>query len=288
MSHPPRECDHAEMTKEYVRGKDVEEVAARMSQIEAKGVRKDFGSGVRAVTALHDVDLVVEKGSFVSLCGPSGCGKSTLLSLILGLDQPTGGEIRIDGKRVTGPGPSIGTVFQDANLMPWRTVRSNILYPVELRKLDRRRYEEKARQLLELTGLGKFADHYPAELSGGMRQRVAICRALILDPDILLMDEPFSALDALTRDEMSLELQRIWGQSGKTVVFVTHSIREAVFLSDRVVVMGIAPGRITEEFAVDLARPRTPEIETVGRFNTLIHEVRMSISRGRAVASAGS
>ena len=257
-----------------------------MSQIEARGIRKDFGTGGRAVVALRDVDLVVEKGSFVSLCGPSGCGKSTLLSLILGLDRPTAGEIRIDGKRVVGPGPGIGTVFQDANLMPWRSVRSNVLYPVELRRLDPRRYEEKARQLLELTGLSKFAGHYPAELSGGMRQRVAICRALILDPDILLMDEPFSALDALTRDEMSLELQRIWGLSGKTVVFVTHSIREAVFLSDRVVVMGIAPGRITEEFRIDLERPRTADIETVDRFNSLIHEVRMSISRGRAVAPA--
>jgi NitT/TauT family transport system ATP-binding protein len=257
-----------------------------MSQIEVRGVCKNFGSGARAVTALRDVELVIEKGSFVSLCGPSGCGKSTLLSLMLGLDRPSTGMIRIAGKPVTGPDQSIGTVFQDANLMPWRSVRSNILYPVELRRLDPRRYQDKVGELLDLTGLSKFADHYPTELSGGMRQRVAICRALILDPDILLMDEPFSALDALTRDEMSLELQRIWGRSGKTVVFVTHSIREAVFLSDRVVVMGIAPGRITEEFAVDLERPRTADIETVDRFNTLIHEVRLSIARGRVAAPA--
>jgi len=196
-----------------------------MSQIEARGVRKDFGVGARAVTALSDVNFMVEKGSFVSLCGPSGCGKSTLLSLILGLEQPTTGEIRIDGKRVTRPERSIGTVFQDANIMPWRSVRSNILYPVELRRLDAKSYEPKVQELLELTGLCRFADHYPAELSGGMRQRVAICRALILDPDILLMDEPFSALDALTRDEMSVELQRIFGLKRKTVVFVTHSIR---------------------------------------------------------------
>jgi NitT/TauT family transport system ATP-binding protein len=259
-----------------------------MSQIEARGVRKDFGAGARAVTALSDVNLGVEEGSFVSLCGPSGCGKSTLLSLMLGLEQPTAGEIRINGKRVTGRDRSIGTVFQDANLMPWRSVRANILYPVELRGLDARSHEPRVRELLELTGLGKFADHYPAELSGGMRQRVAICRALILDPNILLMDEPFSALDALTRDEMSVELQRIFGLKRKTVVFVTHSIREAVFLSDRVVVMGIAPGRITEEFKIDLARPRTPEVETVERFSTLIHEVRMSISRGRVAAAATS
>lgn len=274
------------MTKRFGGGGEPKHHDRQMSQIEAKGIRKDFGSGARAVTALRDVDLVIEKGSFVSLCGPSGCGKSTLLSLILGLDRPSAGAIRIDGRPVTGPDPGIGTVFQDANLMPWRSVRANILYPVELRRLDPRRFLDKAKKLLELTGLSKFADHYPAELSGGMRQRVAICRALILDPEILLMDEPFSALDALTRDEMSIELQRIWGQSGKTVVFVTHSIREAVFLSDRVVVMGMGPGRITEEFAVDLDRPRSTEIETLDRFNTLIHEIRMSISRGRVAAPA--
>jgi NitT/TauT family transport system ATP-binding protein len=257
-----------------------------MSQIEVANVTKDFGSGSRVTIALEDINLAVEKGSFVSLCGPSGCGKSTLLSLILGLQIPSAGEIRVNGHQVRGPDSGIGTVFQDANLMPWRTVLSNILYPVELRRLQTKDFTERARELLHLTGLTRFADHYPSELSGGMRQRVAICRSLILDPDILLMDEPFSALDALTRDEMGEELQRIWSLHGKTVVFVTHSIREAVFLSDRVVVMGIAPGRITEEFRVDLDRPRTADIETVDRFNHLIHEVRGSIARGR-LALAG-
>jgi len=199
----------------------------------------------------------------------------------LGLDRPSRGEVRINGEAVLGPGRSIGTVFQDANLMPWRTVLSNVLYPAELRRLRIKDYRDRALQLLELTGLSRFASHYPSELSGGMRQRVAICRALILDPDVLLMDEPFSALDALTRDEMSIELQRIWSLHGKTVVFVTHSIREAVFLSDRVVVMGISPGRITEEFQIDLERPRTAEVETVNRFNVLIHAIRESIARGR-------
>jgi NitT/TauT family transport system ATP-binding protein len=252
-----------------------------MTQIQVRELRKEFGTGGRSVVALDGINLSVERGSFISLCGPSGCGKSTLLGLILGLDRPSRGEVRINGEAVLGPGRSIGTVFQDANLMPWRTVLSNVLYPAELRRLRIKDYRDRALQLLELTGLSRFASHYPSELSGGMRQRVAICRALILDPDVLLMDEPFSALDALTRDEMSIELQRIWSLHGKTVVFVTHSIREAVFLSDRVVVMGISPGRITEEFQIDLERPRTAEVETVNRFNVLIHAIRESIARGR-------
>lgn len=250
-------------------------------RIELVNVEKRFGSQDRSTLAVSDVNLTIERGSFVSLCGPSGCGKSTLLSMVLGLQSPTGGEIRIGGKTVTAPSTQIGTVFQDASLMPWRTVLSNILYPIELRRLPKKQFEDRARELLELTNLEKFANHYPAELSGGMRQRVAICRALIGDPDILLMDEPFSALDALTRDEISVELQSIWSKHNKTVLFVTHSIREAVFLSDRVVVMGLSPGRIVEEFEIDLDRPRTLAIETHPRFNFLIHEVRESISRGR-------
>jgi NitT/TauT family transport system ATP-binding protein len=255
-------------------------------QIELINVEKRFGAGSGATLALSGVNLAIERGSFVSLCGPSGCGKSTLLSMVLGLQEATAGEVRVEGERVRAPSMKIGTVFQDASLMPWRTVVSNILYPVELRKLPLQRYRERAMELLELTGLQKFAGHYPAQLSGGMRQRVAICRALICDPDILLMDEPFSALDALTREEISVELQSIWSRHSKTVLFVTHSIREAVFLSDRVIVMGLAPGRIVEEFAIDLERPRTFAIETHPRFNHLIHEVRESISRGRVPAQA--
>jgi NitT/TauT family transport system ATP-binding protein len=254
--------------------------AMPMPQIQVSKLRKEFGRGARRMVALDGVDYTVERGSFVSLCGPSGCGKSTLLNLILGLDRPSSGEVRINGEVVYAPGRSIGTVFQDANLMPWRTVLSNVLYPAQLRSLPIKQYRDRAIQLLELTGLSRFATHYPSELSGGMRQRVAICRALILDPDVLLMDEPFSALDALTRDEMSIELQRIWSLQAKTVV-VTHSIREAVFLSDRVVVMGISPGRITEEFQIDLDRPRTAQVETISRFNVLIHDIRESIARGR-------
>jgi NitT/TauT family transport system ATP-binding protein len=252
-----------------------------MHQIELIDVDKRFGSKGQSTLALSSVNLSIERGSFVSLCGPSGCGKSTLLSMVLGLESPTSGEVRVEGKKIAAPSMKIGTVFQDASLMPWRTVLSNVLYPIELQRLPAKQFRERALDLLTLTGLRKFSDHYPAQLSGGMRQRVAICRALIGDPDILLMDEPFSALDALTRDEISVELQNIWSEHSKTVLFVTHSIREAVFLSDRVVVMGLAPGRIIEEFAIDIERPRTLAIETDPHFNGLIHEIRESISRGR-------
>jgi NitT/TauT family transport system ATP-binding protein len=259
-----------------------------MPQIELINVEKRFASAGHSTLALSSVNLAIERGSFVALCGPSGCGKSTLLNMVLGLQAPTAGEVFVQGQKVTSPSKKIATVFQDASLMPWRTVLSNVLYPIELRKLPHKQFRDRALQLLEMTGLRKFADHYPAQLSGGMRQRVAICRALIGDPDILLMDEPFSALDALTREEMSVELQSIWSTHGKTVLFVTHSIREAVFLSDRVIVMGLAPGRIVEEFDIDLARPRTFAIETHPRFNHLIHEILESISRGRRPAPAAA
>ncbi len=257
-----------------------------MPQIELINVEKRFAAGGRSVLALSGVNLAIEQSSFVSLCGPSGCGKSTLLHMVLGRQAATEGEIRVEGQKVVSPSSKIGTVFQDASLMPWRSVLSNVLYPIELRKLPVRRFRDRAMELLDLTGLSKFADHYPAQLSGGMRQRVAICRALIGDPDILLMDEPFSALDALTRDEISVELQDIWSKRRKTVLFVTHSIREAVFLSDRVVVMGLAPGRLVEEFDIDIGRPRTFAVETHPRFNDLIHTIRESISKGRIPAPA--
>lgn len=257
-----------------------------VAQIELVNVEKRFGTASGVMVALSNVNLAIERGSFVSLCGPSGCGKSTILSMVLGLQDATAGQIRVEGEEIRAPSRRIGTVFQDASLMPWRTVVSNVLYPIELRKFPVKQYRDRAMELLELTGLRRFADHYPAQLSGGMRQRVAICRALISDPDILLMDEPFSALDALTREEISVELQSIWSKHGKTVLFVTHSIREAVFLSDRVIVMGLASGRIVEEFSIGLDRPRTFAIETHPHFNELIHEIRASISRGRVPAEA--
>jgi len=213
------------------------------------------------VEALRGISLAVDEGEFVSLVGPSGCGKSTLLRCIAGLRPVTGGRIVVDGTEVTKPVPKVGMVFQAPVLLKWRTVLDNVLLPAELYGLNARDYRERAHSLLELVGLADFAKKRPGELSGGMQQRASLCRALILDPPILLMDEPFGALDAMTRDDMNLELLRIWGEQRgagrKTVIFVTHSIPEACFLSDRVVVMTPRPGRVASVKPVALERPRT-------------------------------
>ncbi len=212
------------------------------------------------VTALADVTLDVGANEFVTLVGPSGCGKTTLLKMLAGLVAPSSGTIALDGHAVTGPSPRVGLVFQSPVLMPWRTVLENVLLPVEILRLDRARHLERARALLALVGLGGFEQQFQRELSGGMQQRVAICRALIADPPVLLMDEPFGALDALTREVLAFELLRIWDTDRKTVVFVTHSIPEAVLLADRVVVMTPRPGRIADVLDVDLPRPRTSDM----------------------------
>ncbi|MBC5768212.1 ABC transporter ATP-binding protein [Ramlibacter sp. GTP1] len=213
------------------------------------------------VEALRGIDLTIDEGEFVSLVGPSGCGKSTLLRCIAGLRSVTAGRIHVDGTLVDRPIAKVGMVFQAPVLLKWRTVLDNVLLPAELYGLQPRDYLDRAHELLRLVGLSDFAKKRPGELSGGMQQRAALCRALILDPPILLMDEPFGALDAMTRDEMNLELLRIWGEQRgagrKTVVFVTHSIPEACFLSDRVVVMTPRPGRIASVKPVELQRPRT-------------------------------
>jgi NitT/TauT family transport system ATP-binding protein len=208
------------------------------------------------VAALSEIDLSVGAGEFVSIVGPSGCGKSTLLMLIAGLIPPTTGTIEVDHRRVKGAVRNIAIVFQRDVLLDWRTVLANVLLPVEIKKLDRATHLHKARELLRSVGLAEFEEKYPAELSGGMRQRVAICRALVQDPGLLLMDEPFGALDALTREQMNLDLQRIWQRDRKTVLFITHSIEEAVLLSDRVVVMSSRPGRVADIVTNDLPRPR--------------------------------
>jgi NitT/TauT family transport system ATP-binding protein len=216
------------------------------------------------VEALRGISLTVDQGEFVSLVGPSGCGKSTLLRCIAGLRPVTGGRIFVDGSPVDRPIPKVGMVFQAAVMLKWRTVLDNVLLPVELYGLKARDYRDRAHELLKLVGLADFAKKRPGELSGGMQQRASLCRALILDPPILLMDEPFGALDAMTRDDMNLELLRIWGEQRandgaprKTVVFVTHSIPEACFLSDRVVVMSPRPGRVASIKSVTVPRPRT-------------------------------
>lgn len=227
--------------------------------IKVDGVSQIFATGRRraAVPALADVNLEVEAEQFVTLVGRSGCGKSTLLRIIAGLLRPSGGIVSVDGTPVTQPRRDVSLMFQRPALLPWRSVLDNVLLPAEIHGLDRRESRRRAFELLELVGLEQFALRPPRELSGGMQQRVALCRALLPDPRILLMDEPFAALDALTREDLSLELQRIWGQHRKTIVFVTHSIEEAVLLADRVIVLTPRPGRISRIIPVDLPRPRS-------------------------------
>jgi NitT/TauT family transport system ATP-binding protein len=221
------------------------------------GVAVAYAATGRAIRAVTDIDLSIAAGEFVSVIGPSGCGKSTLLNVLGGLLRPSAGDVLFDGRPLTAPTRRVGFVFQDPVLLPWRTVVDNVLLPVELGRLGRERHEAQALGLLETIGLRGFERTYPWELSGGMRQRVAIARALMLDPEVLLMDEPFGALDALTRERMGFELLRVWQGSDKTVVFVTHSIPEAVFLADRVVAMSARPGRIQRIWRVELPRPRT-------------------------------
>jgi len=208
------------------------------------------------VQALSNVSLGADAGEFVSLVGPSGCGKSTLLKIIAGLMAPSSGTVRVNDEVVKGSNGSIGVVFQSPLLMPWRTVLQNVLLQIDIRGLPKSDYRERAINLINLVGLAGFENSYPYELSGGMQQRVGLCRALIHDPDILLMDEPFGALDAMTREQMNAELQRVWMQRRKTVLFITHSITEAIYLGDRVVVMSARPGRVLADFKIEFERPR--------------------------------
>jgi len=237
-----------------------------------------------AVEALRDISLSIREGEFVALVGPSGCGKSTLLRAIAGLRAVTSGRIVVDGATVEKPIPKVGMVFQAALLLKWRSVLDNVLLPVELSGGNPAQYIERARELLELVGLDDFANKRPGELSGGMQQRASLCRALIMDPPILLMDEPFGALDAMTRDEMNIELLRIWGESSaaggqrKTIVFVTHSIPEAVFLADRVVVISPRPGRVASIRAVEIPRPRTAEMRADPELGRLSFEIYTELS----------
>ena len=227
------------------------------SWIDVEGVTKAYVTRTGdVVQALTEVSLKVKRGEFVSLVGPSGCGKTTLLKILAGLISHTTGSVSIAGVRIHGPQTKTGLVFQAPTLLPWRTILDNVMLPVEIQKLDKAMYRRRAQELLELVGLSGFESKYPTELSGGMQQRAGICRALIHDPEVLLMDEPFGALDAMTREYMNVELLKIWKESGKTVIFVTHSIPEAVFLSDRVVVMSPRPGKIEEVIDDELPRPR--------------------------------
>jgi len=226
------------------------------------------------VAALERISFAVDEGEFVAVVGPSGCGKSTLLKILAGLLSPSGGSASLRGSVIQGPRRDIGVVFQAPVLFPWRTVLDNVLLPIDVQGLGRERFMPAAMDLLALVGLREFERRYPWELSGGMQQRVAITRALIHDPAMLLMDEPFGALDAMTREHMNLELQRIWMEKKKTVFFITHSIPEAVFLADRVLVMTPRPGRVVDDLRIKLPRPRPLDVMTTPEFGEYTRHIR--------------
>jgi NitT/TauT family transport system ATP-binding protein len=235
--------------------------------------------------AVRNVNLEVGEREFITIVGPSGCGKSTLLNMIIGLLPITSGKIYFYDDLVLGPRQDVGMVFQQPVLLPWRNVLQNVLFPIEILKRKTSLYQEAAYNLLDLVGLNGFENKAPWELSGGMQQRVAICRALIHDPKIIIMDEPFGALDAMTRDEMGIELLRIWQERQKTVLFVTHSIREAVLLADRVVVMSSRPGQIQKILSVNLKRPRTKEVEFTPEFDLYVKDIRELIYQRGGLSS---
>jgi NitT/TauT family transport system ATP-binding protein len=258
--------------------------------VQIGGVDKVFETaGGGRTTALEGIDLAITAGEFVSLIGPSGCGKSTLLRVIGDLTAPTRGTVTVNGKpaRQARLDRDYGIVFQAPVLFDWRSVQANVALPLEVKGTPRRERDDRVRSMLELVELRDFAKHYPYQLSGGMQQRVSIARALALEPSILLMDEPFGALDEMTRERLNTEVQRIWQQTGTTIVFVTHSIPEAVFLSSRVVVMSPRPGRITRVIDIDLPRPRTDDTRETPRYFELITEVRETL-RGRRGNGSGA
>jgi NitT/TauT family transport system ATP-binding protein len=260
---------------------------ARPTSIETLGLGKIFRRGDIETQALEAVDLQVASGEFLAVVGPSGCGKSTLLRLIAGLIPPSAGRVVIDGQSVSGPQTQLGIVFQKPVLLEWRTVLGNVLLQAEMRRLDASAYLERARRLLSAVGLAEFEDRYPHELSGGMQQRAAIVRALIHDPPLLLMDEPFGALDALTREQMRIDLEELWLSTEKTVVFITHSIDEAVLLADRVMVMSPRPGRIEQIIDVDLPRPRGLEARGLEKFDQAVAAI-TEIFLARGVLHSGA
>jgi len=238
--------------------------------IRIRKVNKVFMSGRRETVALQDIDLDIAPGQFTCLLGPSGCGKSTLLNAVAGFSHPTGGSITVDGRKVTGPGPERGMVFQEYALFPWMTVENNIGFGLEIKGVPKARIAGTVEKLLHMLSLLEFRARYPKDLSGGMRQRVAIARVLALDSPVMLMDEPFGALDALTRRNLQDELLRIWSETRKTILFVTHSIEEALYLADRIVVMTYRPGTVKRDILVELARPRDP---ASAAFNELKREL---------------
>jgi NitT/TauT family transport system ATP-binding protein len=254
--------------------------------IQLQSVRKVYGEGARAFEAVRAVSFSVTDGEFVALLGPSGCGKSTLLMLVGGLESLTEGTINLGGTPVTGPRPNTGIIFQDPMLLPWKSALDNVLFPVDMMRRPRASYTGRAHELLRMMGLGEAAGKKPSQLSGGMRQRVSICRALVGDPEIMLMDEPFSALDAITRDEMNVLMLDLWERYRKTALFVTHSIREAVLLSDRVLVMGGQPATIIDEVRIPFPRPRDFALSETSEFNAICGHLRAQINKGRQAPHA--
>jgi NitT/TauT family transport system ATP-binding protein len=248
----------------------------------ATDVRMQFTSRQGSVLALGGASLEVQQQEFFSIVGPSGCGKSTLLLLIAGLLSPTSGNLLVGGQTLGGPFPQAAIVFQQDNLLEWRTIINNVTLPAEMRRLDMRVYRPRALQLLDAVGLRSFEHHYPHQLSGGMRQRAALCRALLCDLPLLLMDEPFGALDALTREEHQMMLQELWLQHRITVIFVTHDIREAIVLSDRVAVMSPRPGRVESVVSIALPRPRSRHLTETAEFNQYVGQIRRVLESSQA------
>ncbi len=227
------------------------------------------------IDALSDINLEIERGEFITVVGPSGYGKTTFLKILGGILHKSSGEILVSGTPLDGPSRQLGVVFQEPLLLPWRTILQNIMVPIQVQRRSTAEFAPQARELLNLVGLKGFENKYPNELSGGMQQRVGIARALVHDPDFLLMDEPFGALDAMTRETMNIELLRVWSERKKTVLLVTHSIAEAVFLADRIVVMSARPGRVAEVIPVDLPRPRRLSMINSERFGNYVRRVRV-------------
>jgi NitT/TauT family transport system ATP-binding protein len=245
-----------------------------MSIIEVRNIVKTFSSGQRSVTAIENISFSVDAGKFATVVGPSGCGKSTLLMMIGGLTKPTSGEVKVNGETLVNPRPDlIGMVFQDATLLPWKTAFGNVEFPLQLDGVNIQKRQSRVQELLGLVGLKNFTGHFPHELSGGMRQRVGIARGLAHDPTILLMDEPFSALDEQSRTKMGQELLRIWEITRKTVLFITHSLTEAVYLSDVIFVMSASPGRIVETIEVDITRPRPIDVIDTPEFGRIRNRI---------------
>ena len=253
-----------------------------------RGVSQRFGADGAGVLALDAIDLDIPDGQFVSVVGPSGCGKSTLLSLVAGLRAPSSGAVLCDGEPITAPMPrKVGVIFQEANLLPWLSAIDNVAFPLKLRRVPRSERLEAAARMLALTGLAGFESRLPHQLSGGMKQRVQLARALAVEPRMLLMDEPFAALDAQTRDVLQAELQEIWLRTGSTILFITHNVREAALLSDRVLVMTPGPGRIKSEIMVPLGRPRDPDTHAVVDFAAEIRKQLQHDEYARSTTESG-